>query len=253
MEFAGARADGFSIKAKPRAFADRYAVALDVVGTARRARYEPQRVEAIQRREAQRVDAADHRGIADACRYHARRIAEDLGARGARRRDDKRGTFEAQVALHEIGQRKSVLRFGVVKIGGQGARLRVAAAIRELGLQDAGGARTHENADACRAVFFDGRSHRGGKTIELETQLREPVIAAVVGGEIGPNPHRVQSGDFSDKGVENDRFETAGRETRAPLAQRLGDRLPAGAEAVHDREMGDGERLQASRLSAADP
>ncbi len=73
-----------------RRLADRDAVALRVARPARLARQQLERAEPVQRREAEAVDAADHRGVGESRLDQPMGARENLGARRARRGDGRR-------------------------------------------------------------------------------------------------------------------------------------------------------------------
>src|SRR5882762_2457963 len=87
---------------KTRALADGDSVPADVERAAGPARSELERTKAIERGEAQRIGPADHRGVAYAGGDHARRVAEDLGRRGAGAGHDERRPGEPEPPPHEI-------------------------------------------------------------------------------------------------------------------------------------------------------
>ena len=65
-----------------------------------------QRVEAVQRRQAQRIDAADHGRVDEAGFDHAPRRAEHLGARRTGGRHRHRRPVQPEIRAHEAGERK---------------------------------------------------------------------------------------------------------------------------------------------------
>ena len=95
-----------------------------------------------------------------------------------------------------------------------------------------------------------GLGDGAGKTVGLERELRQPVVAAVIRVEIGPHAKRFQPGHPADIGVDLDGFKIAGRETRAPVAHRLGHSKRSGTQTIHDGIAADGERLHSPILTA---
>src|SRR6185437_15093643 len=111
-------------------------------------RYEPQRLEAVNRRCAKRIRAADDGRVAEACFDHAGRIAESLGRRGTSGGSDHRRAAHLEEPLHQPAERIDIVGLGVTEIGGQWVADRDAAAISALAVLDARGAGAEENADA---------------------------------------------------------------------------------------------------------
>src|SRR6267143_1806933 len=197
----------------------------------------------VQRHEAQAVDAPHHRSVADSGVDHARGVAEDLGRGRARGRHHESRSGESEIAPHEFTERVGVLRLRVAIVGGQGARLRVAAAIRELGRVQSRRARAQVQADSPGSVSIARRGDFQGESVLLQAQLRKAVVAAVIVAEIGAHAKIVQALDRSDIGVDAGRVEMAGCESRALPAQGTQYRLGSRAEAVRNAESADDERL----------
>jgi len=123
------------------------------------------------------------------------------------------------------------VRRAVDEIVGQRAACRVAAAVGQFGLQDAGRAGAEEDADAGLAVAGHGGADAVGETVGLQRELGQPVVAAVVGGKRGRQFLVVDADDFADPGVEPDAFERAGHQAATAFAQAGERRLEPGAEA----------------------
>jgi len=126
-----------------------------------------------------------------------------------------------------------VLRLGIMKIRRQETGLGIAAAISQFRLQDPGSAGAHEHADALRTVTLTRGRDGTGKSVQLEAQLREPVVAAVIGSQFGTDRQRFQVRNAPDAGVKRNRLEIARRQSRSPVTQGGGDCACAGAQAVH--------------------
>jgi hypothetical protein len=139
-----------------------------------------QRGEAVQRGQAQRIDTADD-GCVDAAQFElAGSGGKDLGARRAGRRNRHRHALQPEIVAGEFGQREGIVRRAVVEIVGQRAALRIAPAVGQFGLQDAGRAGAEEDADPCLAVAGNGRAHPVGEAVGFQAHLRQAVVAAVV-------------------------------------------------------------------------
>ena len=221
-----------------RRFADRQAVTIPVERTARSRRRELKRVEAVQRREAQRVHAADDRRIDQAGLDHPRGRTEDLRARRARRRNRCRGPAQLQRTPHEIGNGERILRRRIKEIAGQRSGHGIAPPVRELGLKNARSTRADEYANPVRAVSCAGRRHARDEVVLREAQRRESIVAAVEVGDRGGQPHGVDTGNLADAGVDIHRFEAAGREPAALLAQCVEVGRQSAAEAGRRSELG---------------
>ena len=76
-------------------------------------------MEAIQCRQAQRVDAADDRGIDQLGAQHALRGGEYLGARGAGGAERPPGRAGASRATHVVRDRERIVACCVVEVRGQ--------------------------------------------------------------------------------------------------------------------------------------
>ena len=153
---------------------------------------------------------------------------------------------QSEIAPYEFTQRVGVLRFGVTVVGGQRAGLRVATAIREFGRMQSRGARTEIKADPRGTVTIARRRDSFGESILLEAQLRQAVVAAIVVEEVGPHAKIVERRHRSDVSIDAGGLEIAGRESGALLAQGVAHRLHSRAEAVHDGNLADEERLHPS-------
>ncbi len=66
-----------------------------------------------------------------------------------------------------------------MEIGRQRASIGIALAIGQFRFKDAGGAGADEYADTVMAVAFDSCPHRFGKTVLLQSQLSQTVVAAI--------------------------------------------------------------------------
>src|SRR5437868_1322248 len=83
-----------------------------------------------------------------------------------------------------------------------GSRSSSAMAIGDLGLQDARSAGTEEDADAVAAVACRGAPGVVGEVVGAQAHLGDPVVAAVVIGELRRQGHAVGAGDDADPGVD---------------------------------------------------
>src|SRR5206468_10489559 len=140
---------------------------------------------------------------------------------------------QSEIAAHELAERVGVLRLRVAVIGGQGAGLRVPAAVRELGRVQSRSARAEIQADSPRAISVARRGDFFGESVLLQAQLCKAVVTAVIVLEIGPHAEIVQLRNRSDVAVDAGRVEAAGRESGALLAQGSQHRLRSPPEAVH--------------------
>ena len=109
------------------------------------------------------------------------------GARRAGRRNRHRHALEAEIVAGEFGQRKGIVRRAVVEIVGQRAALRIAAAVGQFGLQDAGRAGAEEDADPRLAVAGNGRRRSAKPSVSRPSasggccgSRNEPGLPAVV-------------------------------------------------------------------------
>ena len=200
--------------------ADGNTVAIRVEGAASDRGEQAERVEPIQRGEAETVDAADHRRIAQAGRNHARGTAECLCARRTRGGYRHRRSGQAEIRLHEPGNRVGVVRRGIAKVRRQRAA-GVAPAVRQFRLEYPRGAGADEYADAGRAVLLPCRHYRLVKSILLQAQLRDAVVAAVEFGQIGAHRRQHGIGYLANEGVEPDCLECARGKPGAHFAQCL--------------------------------
>ena len=98
-----------------------------------------------------------------------------------------------------------------MEVGGKLA-LRPAPAIRELGLQDARGARSHEGADASGADLCGYARDLVGEAVLHEAQLGGTVVAAIEARERPWDRLLVEPHDLAGEGVERDGLEAAWRE-----------------------------------------
>ena len=103
-------------KDEPCRLTDRDAVARSVKRTAHLAGQQLERVEAMQRRQAQTVRSAHNRGVDQTGLDPALRGKEDLGAGGARRRYDGDRSLDSQDLSQEAAQRVSGMRVPIAKI-----------------------------------------------------------------------------------------------------------------------------------------
>jgi hypothetical protein len=110
------------------------------------------------------------------------------------------------------------------------------------------GARTEIQADASGPIFVARRCNGLVESILLKAQLREAIVAAIKGAEIGPDPEIAESRYGPDIGLKASRLEIARRKPRALLAQRTQDRFRPRSEAVYDGIPADDEGLHASPL-----
>ncbi len=163
--------------------ADGEAAASRVEGPADVRRHQLQRVEAVERRVAEAVDAADHRGVGEPQADEALGEAEHLGARGAGGGDRHRRPGEAQHAAHELRGRIEVVHGVVAKRRRQAAGGGIAVLVGELRGEDSRGAGAEEDGDA-RAAQPGARGRDGRHEIVLlQREQGEPVVAAIEVGE----------------------------------------------------------------------
>src|SRR5215470_2156340 len=118
-----------------------------------------------------------------------------------------------QGALRERAEREGVVRTVIAEAFRQRAALRVAAAVGELGLEDAGGARAEKQSDTLWPVARRARGHRLPEAVLTEREPREAVVAAVELGELARQRRLIDSGDLTDTGVEAHGLEAAGSES----------------------------------------
>ena len=91
-------------------------------------------------------------------------------------------------------------------------------AVRGLGLEDTGRAGSDEDADPIGTVAPRGNGYAIDERVLLETEQCEPVVAAIVVGETGRHHDVVDARNFTDPGVEGDRFEAARSEPAPAMA-----------------------------------
>ena len=175
-----------SSSANAAAFADREAAALRVPRPADVGRQQLERVEAVQRRQAQAVDAADDRRIDQARRRSgAPRCRTPSRSTSTRSRRPSSARAARARARTNAADRVGVLRLRVAEVGGQ----------RAVGAR-AGGRRARSRAgptvlvprstaDALRAPALARRAHRVGEAVLLQAEPGEAVVAAVEVGEVG--------------------------------------------------------------------
>src|SRR5437016_13108516 len=200
----------------------------------------------VQRHKAQAVDTAHDCGVADSGGDHARSVAEDFRRGRTRGGHHESGSAQSEIATHELAERVGVLRFRVTVIGGQGAGLRVPAAVRELGRVQSGSAGAEIQAYSPGAIPIARRGDFPGESVLLQAQLCKAVIAAVIVLEIGPYAKIVERRYHSNVGIDAGRLEAARCKSRALLAQGTQHRRRSRAEAVHDGESADDKRLHFS-------
>ncbi|CCF97238.1 hypothetical protein RSK60_1940007 [Ralstonia solanacearum K60] len=235
-----------------RGFADRDAVARHVERLAWLPRQQFERVEAVQRGQAQRVHAAHDRRIDQAGFEHAPRRAEDLGAGRAGRRDRHRRAAQPAIGAHEGGGCVGAVRLRVVEIGGQGAGLRIAVLVGEFGLQDAGGAGAHEDADARGAMTCLRCLDMLGEAVLREADLREPVVAAFEVAQVGAHGLGVDAIHRAGPGVEIGTLEAAWRKAAALPAQGIEGGVDAASEAARGGEVREQEGFQRGESDGSD-
>ena len=142
------------------------------------------------------------------------------------------------------------MRLRVTVVRRKSARPQVSAAIGQLCFEYAARARTQDYADARGAVALAGLRGGPGKAIELDSELRQPVVAAVESAKVGPDPDVVQLTHPSDIGIELDSLEVATRQARASFTHRFRNRGRPRPKAVHDGIAADAKRLHAGILTA---
>ena len=106
-------------------------------------------------------------------------------------------------------------------IRGQRATGGVAPAIRQLRLQDAGGAGAQKYADALRPVLFDRRLHRAGESVLLQAQQREAIVAAVECCQGLRQAYGIDAGHFAHPRRQINGVEATRRESAAAISQCL--------------------------------
>ena len=211
-----------------------------------RSRDERQRVEAEQHAAAQRVDAADDRGIGEAESQQPLGVREHFGARGAGGRDrdarpvEREGLGEkcAERMWHVHARAPEVRREPAV-----GAEARVGL----LGGADARGGGADDERDARGAVARARRRDRVQEAVGPRPEPGEPVVAAVPARVLRRQPHRLDAVDPSDPGGERLRREIVRPEAAAVRGERRGERVVADADGGGRGERGDRERRHAGR------
>ena len=144
----------------------------------------------------------------------------------------------------EIGHGESIVRGGIHKIGGQCAIYRVAPAVSQLGLQDAGGAGAEEYANALCAILVAGGCHGLGKAVLHQPHEREPVIAAIEGAQARGKLYGIHTRDLANEGLQINRVEGARHQAATALAQCSKRLVEAATDAAGRSEMGEMERVQ---------
>ena len=119
------------------------------------------------------------------------------------------GPPEAQRTLREGGEREGVVRALIAELLWQRARLRVAPAVGELGLEDSRGTGAEEHSDAPRPVARGTLGHLRGKSVLREGQPGEAIVAAVELGELPGQGGLIHTRNLADAGVEAHRLEAA--------------------------------------------
>lgn len=102
------------------------------------------------------------------------------------------------------------------EIVGQRAALRIAPAIRQFGLQDAGGAGAEENADAGRAVTCYRRPDPVGEAVGFEPEPGQAVVAAIVAPQEIGQFFGVDRGNLADPRIQFHCLEGARCEAARP-------------------------------------
>jgi hypothetical protein len=118
-----------------------------------------------------------------------------------------------------------------------------AAAIRELGLQDAGGARAHEDAHSLRPHVARGAPDRVEEPVLREAQLGGAVVAAIEARQLARQGLPVHAFDLTHERVELHGLEAAGGEAGGAGTQRRPRRGEAMAKAGRHRVGGEADRL----------
>src|SRR6185437_15166996 len=224
--------------------ADGDAVARHVERLTRRRGDELQRVKAVERRQAKRIDPADDGGIDPPGLDHAPCGTERLRAGRAGRGDDGGGAFEPEQAAGESAEGVGVVRPGIVEIRRQRARCRIAMAVGDLRRQHAGGARSQDEADALPAPPADAFLHRIPEAVLAQPELREAVVAAVEAFELRWQRLLIHTRHLANIGVEANGLKRAWRESAALSTQRRGGLLDAAADAARGGEMAEEKRSQ---------
>ena len=189
-----------------------------------------QRGEAVERGQAQGIDAADERRVDGAAGQLAGGCGEHLGARRTGGGNDQRGAFQPEILACELCQRERIVGRAVDEIVGQRAGIRIAPAIGQLGLQDAGGAGAEKDADTGPAVTGGRRANFVGKTVSFEPEPRQAVVAAVITGEGVGQFFGVDRGNLADPCIQLHRLESAGSEAAPSFAQAGQQRVAAVAK-----------------------
>src|SRR2546429_4718715 len=96
------------------------------------------------------------------------------------------------------------------------------------------------------AVPIARRGDFPGESVLFQAQLCKAVVAAVIVLEIGPYAKIVERRYHSNVGIDAGRLEAARGKSRALLAQGTQHRRRSRAEAVHDAESADDQRLHFS-------
>ena len=111
------------------------------------------------------------------------------------------------------------MRRRINEIVGQRSSHGIAPAVRELGLKNARSTGADEYANPIRTVSRPGRGHARDEVVLGESQLCEPIVAAIEIADRRKQTLVVDAGNLSDAGVDIHRFESAGREPAALLTQ----------------------------------
>src|SRR2546423_13778125 len=161
----------------------------------------------VKRHKAQADNTAHDCGVADSGGDHARSVAEDFRRGRTRGGHHESGSAQSEIATHELAERVGVLRFRVTVIGGQGAGLRVPAAVRELGRVQSGSAGAEIQTYSPGAIPIARRGDFPGESVLFQAQLCKAVDAAVIVPGIGAYAKIVQPPYPSNVGTDAGRPE----------------------------------------------
>ncbi len=136
------------------------------------------------------------------------------------------------------------MRAAVVKVRGQRAANRIAAAIGKFGGMNPRGAGAEEHADPAGAVPFACLQHGLLESVLPEPELCQAIVAAVEFREVRTHRQQFAIRYLTDAGFELHRLESARGQAGAARAQRINGRVDTDCDAADDCSAAEYERMQ---------
>ena len=141
-----------------------------------------------------------------------------------------------QTPAQVVRDRERIVGSAVFEAGRQRTGDEVAVAVREFGLQNAGGAGSDEHADASGAPTQDGLPQGVLDVVLAQREFRQTIVAAVEARERRGQPYRVDTADLADMGIDGHGLERTDFQAAASCQQGFQRFIVAQPDAAGCRE-----------------